>query len=57
MTKNRSDYFAVVSKKGNYYAADVYYTDGRVFMRNFLYNFKTKYKLLLELAALRVEVK
>lgn len=57
MTKTHSDFYATVAKKGNYYTADVFYTDGRVFMRNFLYNFKTKYKLLMELAALGVDVR
>jgi len=54
----RDGYYATVQKSWDgKYSAHVYYTDGRVFMKNFLYNFKTKYKLLMELAALKVEVR
>lgn len=57
MTKNASIFYATVAKKGNYYTADVFYADGRVFMKNYLYNFRTKFKLLMELAAIGIDVR
>lgn len=58
MTKNTPAYYAFVRKTfDGKWAADVFYADGRTFMRNFLYNFKTKYKLVLELQAVGVEIR
>lgn len=59
MTKNtRSDYYAIVRKAWDgKWAADVFYADGRTFMQNYLYNFKTKYKLVFELQAVGVEIR
>lgn len=54
----RTGYYATVYKALNgKYSADVYYTDGKMFMKSYLYNFKTKRNLLAELAAMRIEVK
>lgn len=58
MKKNRLDFYALVRKSWDgKWAADVFYADGRVFMRNYLYNFKTKYKLVFELQAVGVEIR
>lgn len=58
MTKTYPEFYAHVRKAyDGKWAADVFYADGRVFMRNYLYNYKTKIKLLLELQAVGVELR
>lgn len=51
------EFYAIVKRVGDKYAADVFYADGRVFMKSYLYNYKTKFKLLMELDAIGVEVR
>jgi hypothetical protein len=58
MMKKQSEFYAYVRKCSNgKWATDVFYADGRVFMRNYLYNFKTKFKIVLELQAVGVEIR
>jgi hypothetical protein len=54
--ENRAEYYAIIRKDGNTWAADLY-KEGKVFYRSWLYLFRTKKALVNEINSMRVEIK
>lgn len=53
---NRDNYYAVIRKDGNKWAADLY-KEGKIFYKSWMYNFRTKTAVVNEINANRVEIK